>query len=105
ARSAGGSRCRTRARHARSARSPSGSTGSYGRLLASGGPQLCLLGALLLLGGPQLVAGPSELERNALALDDDPVERLPHPQVLAQKLVPTARADLVHDLFRLLALT
>src|SRR5581483_10693881 len=104
ARSAGGSRCRTRARHARSARSPSGSTGSYGRLLASGGPQLCLFGALLLLGRPQLVARAGELERDALDVGDDPVERLAHPQVVPQKLGPAAREDLVDDLLRLLAL-
>src|SRR5581483_1437250 len=65
----------------------------------------CLLGALLLLGGPRLVTDTKELKRNALNIGDEPVERLPHTQVLAQKLVPTAREDLVDDLLRLLALT
>src|SRR5437879_1585250 len=67
------------------------------RLLASGGPELRIGGALLLLGRPQLVARPRQVERNPLHVGDDPVERLAHPQVLAQRLMTAGREDPVDD--------
>src|SRR5207245_8727989 len=97
------SRCRTHARRARSARSPSGSTGSYG-LLASGGPEFRVGGGRSLLGRPQLLACAGEVDRDALHLGDDAVERLAHEQVLAEQLVPPTRKDLFDDTVGVLAL-
>src|SRR5207244_5160136 len=96
ARSAGGSRCRTSAPRARSARSPSESTGSYVgscTLLATGGPEFRIGRGLFLLGGPELLAGGREVGRDPLHVRRDTVERVSKPQIVAQLLEPAARAQ------------
>src|SRR6476661_8150952 len=77
---------------------------SFRRLLASGGPQFCLSGALLLLGRPELLSRGSELEGNPLDVGDHAVERLAHAQIFAEDLVPAAGEDLLDDLVGLVAL-
>src|SRR5206468_2322004 len=103
ARSTVGSRCRTSARRARSARSPSESTGSC-RLLAAGGPQFRLGLRGFLVGRPDLVAGLRELGRDRLDLLDEAVERRTHPEVLAQRLLAAVRPDVLDHLLGVLAL-
>src|SRR6267142_2095242 len=82
------------ARRARSARSPSESTGSSGWLLAAGGPKFRFGRGLFLVGRPDPLARLVLLDRDRLHLRRDPVERLLEPQVLAQ-LVRAVLQDLV----------
>src|SRR5215204_5923409 len=70
-----------------SARSPSGLTGSCW-LLATGGPQLRTGLGFFLLWGPELLAGVRELDRDALHLGRDPVERVAKTEVRAERFVP-----------------
>src|SRR5206468_13072429 len=88
------------ARRARSARSPSGSTGSCW-LLAAGGPQFRLGRGRFLVGGPDALARAGDVGRNALRLFGDMVEGLAQPQVGAQGLVA---ASLSHACDRLVGI-
>src|SRR5207244_10242532 len=107
ARSASGSRCRTSAPRARSARSPSESTGSYVgscTLLATGGPEFRIGRGLFLLRGPELLAGGGEVGRDALHLGGDAVERVPQAQVVPKLLEAAARSGRLQRLPHVLAL-
>src|SRR6185312_17453759 len=99
ARSASASRCRTRARLARSARRPWESTGSC-RLLTSRGPEFRFGGGSFLFGSPKLVARLGEIGRDALDLGDDPVERLLQAEVCPQCLEAAGLANLGDHLVR-----
>src|SRR6266480_4339465 len=81
-----------RAHRARSARSPSGSTGSCW-LLAAGGPQFRLSRGRFLVGGPNALAREGDVGWHALRLLGDAVEGLAQAQVGAQGLVAAALAD------------
>src|SRR5205085_212239 len=94
-RSADGSRCRTSARHARSARSPSESTGSCCRLLATGGPQFRLGLGSFLVRGPDRLARLFLLEGDALDLRGDPVEGGGKTEALALRFVGAAGTKLL----------
>ena len=74
-----------------------GINGLISRLLASGGPQLRLGSGRSFFRRPQLLAGAGELERDPLDLGDDQVQRLAHPQVLAEQLVRVRSANTLLD--------
>src|SRR4029079_15454327 len=73
-------------------------------LLASGGPQLRLGSGGSFFWRPKLLARLGELERDALDLGDDQVERLAHAEVVAQQLVPATGEDALDDFLGGLAL-
>src|SRR5919201_2037698 len=67
-------------------------------LLPAGGPQFRLGLGGFLVGGPDLLARAGGLARDALHLGRDPVERLPQPQVAAQRFVAAAGEHLLDGL-------
>src|SRR4029077_11113281 len=84
-----------RARRARSARSPSVSPARTGScwLLAAGGPQFRRRVWFFLLGRPNALARSGELDRNALDVAGETVERRAQTQVFAQPLVRAGLAQ------------
>ena len=56
-----------------------------------------------MFGRPQLLAGAGEVHGDPLRLGSHAVERLAHPQILPEQLVPAAREHLLDDLVGLFA--
>src|SRR5205809_7617137 len=94
---ASASRCRTSARRARSARSPSESHGSRScGLLAAGGPQLRVGFRLFLVRGPELFSRIRDFGRNRLHVGREALERRAQAEVLANRLLLAVRPHVLH---------